>query len=74
MSIERGKYTRICVQVDLTKQLLAMFAIKGRHYNIEYECMLLLYLNSGRFGHFKEGYMELGTTMAHLLIKEMMIV
>jgi hypothetical protein len=26
---ERGKYARLCVTVDLTKPLLAMFSIKG---------------------------------------------
>ncbi|KAI5446277.1 hypothetical protein KIW84_014208 [Lathyrus oleraceus] len=35
LSRERGKYVRLCVQVSLTK--LEMFAIKGRHYKIEYE-------------------------------------
>ncbi|KAK2456904.1 hypothetical protein QL285_004229 [Trifolium repens] len=34
---ERGKYARICVEVDLTKPLLAMFMIKGRKYNVEYQ-------------------------------------
>jgi hypothetical protein len=52
---ERGKYARLCVEVDLTKALLAMFTIKGRKYNIEYEGLHLLCLNCGRFGHYKEG-------------------
>ncbi|XP_058753890.1 uncharacterized protein LOC131627080 [Vicia villosa] len=54
MSKERGKYARLCVQVNLSKSLLAMFAIKGRHYKIEYEGLHLLCLRYG-FGHFKEG-------------------
>ncbi|XP_058774782.1 uncharacterized protein LOC131649052 [Vicia villosa] len=54
LSIKRGKYTRLCVQVDLTKPLLAMFAIKGRHYKIEYEGLHLFCLSCGRFGHNKE--------------------
>lgn len=41
------------MQVDLTKPLLEMFAIKGRHYKIEYEGLHLLCLNCGRFGHYK---------------------
>ncbi|XP_058741845.1 uncharacterized protein LOC131614249 [Vicia villosa] len=51
LKIERGKYARLCVQVDLTKPLLAMFSIKGRHYKIEYEGLHLLCLRCGRFGH-----------------------
>jgi hypothetical protein len=39
---ERGKYARLCVQVNLTKPLLAMFTIKGRKYNIEYEGLHML--------------------------------
>lgn len=49
LSMERGKYVRLCVQVSLTK--LEMFAIKGRHYKIEYEGSHILYLSYGRFGY-----------------------
>lgn len=53
LSRERGKYARLCVQVDLTKLLLAMIAIKGRPYKIEYEGLQLLCLSCGSFGHNK---------------------
>jgi hypothetical protein len=52
---ERGKYARLCVQVNLTRPLLAMFTIKGRKYNIEYEGLHMLCTTCGRFGHYKEG-------------------
>ncbi|PNX86740.1 zinc ion binding nucleic acid binding protein [Trifolium pratense] len=52
---ERGKYARLCVQVNLTKPLLAMFTIKGRKYNIEYEGLHMLCTTCGRFGHYKDG-------------------
>jgi hypothetical protein len=52
---ERGKYARLCVQVDLTKPLLAMFTLKGRKYTIEYEGLHMLCMTCGRFGHYKEG-------------------
>lgn len=32
---EHGKYDRLCVEVNLTKLLLAMFTIKGRKYNVD---------------------------------------
>jgi hypothetical protein len=57
---ERGKYARLCVQVDLTKPLLAMFTIKGRKYNVEYEGLYMLCLTCGKFGHYKEGCPEKG--------------
>ncbi|XP_058786104.1 uncharacterized protein LOC131660794 [Vicia villosa] len=52
---ERGKYARICVTVDLTKPLLAMFEINGSCYKVEYEGLHLLCLACGRYGHYKEG-------------------
>jgi hypothetical protein len=52
---ERGKYARLCVEVDLTKPLLAMFTIKDRKYNVEYEGLHLLCTTCGKFGHYKEG-------------------
>jgi hypothetical protein len=52
---ERGKYARICVEVDLTKPLLAMFTIKGSKYNVAYEGLHLLCTTCGRFGHYKKG-------------------
>lgn len=39
---ERGKYARLCVEVDLTKSLLAMFELKRQTYTIEYEGLHLL--------------------------------
>ncbi|MCH87312.1 hypothetical protein A2U01_0008179, partial [Trifolium medium] len=51
----RGKYARLCVEVDLTKPLLAMFQIKDRYYKVEYEGLHMLCLVCGTFGHYKEG-------------------
>ncbi|XP_058751892.1 uncharacterized protein LOC131624996 [Vicia villosa] len=55
---ERGKYARICVTVNLTKPLLAMFEINGSCYKFEYEGLHLLCLSCGRYGHYKEGCMH----------------
>jgi hypothetical protein len=52
---ERGKYARLCVEVDLSKPLLAMFELKGRHYKVEYEGLHLLCLSCGRFDHYLGG-------------------
>lgn len=32
---ERGKYVRLCIQFGISKPLLSMFVIKGRHYKVE---------------------------------------
>jgi NMD protein affecting ribosome stability and mRNA decay len=55
---EKGKYARLCVEVDLTKPLLAMFMIKERKYNVEYEGLHILCKTCGRFGHYSEGCPE----------------
>lgn len=60
LSQERGKYARLCVKVDLTKPLLAMFELNKRQYKIEYERLHLLCLTCGRFGHYMEGCFEKG--------------
>jgi hypothetical protein len=52
---ERGKYARICVEVELNKPLLAMFELKDRIYKIEYEGLHMLCFTCGRFGHYAEG-------------------
>lgn len=42
---ERGKYARICVEVNISKMLLAMFSIKESIYKIEYEGLHMLCLS-----------------------------
>ncbi|XP_058758009.1 uncharacterized protein LOC131631237 [Vicia villosa] len=52
---ERGKYARICVEVDISKPLLAMFELKDKSYRVEFEGLHLLCILCGKFGHYKEG-------------------
>lgn len=52
---EIGKYARLGIQVYMTKPLLAMFSIKGRHYKVDYEGLNILCLTCGRFRHYFEG-------------------
>ncbi|KAJ1389206.1 hypothetical protein SESBI_38480 [Sesbania bispinosa] len=51
---EHGKFARICVEVDLRKVLISRFRLNGRVYYVEYEGLLLICFNYGRFGHRKE--------------------
>lgn len=52
---ERGKYAWLCIQVDLNKPLLALFAIKFCYSKVEYEGLHLLCLQCGIYGHSAEG-------------------
>jgi hypothetical protein len=55
---ERGKYARVCVEVDLNKPLLAMFELKGKVYKVEYEGLHMMCRSCGKFGHYVEGCSE----------------
>ncbi|KAK2359196.1 zinc ion binding / nucleic acid binding protein [Trifolium repens] len=55
---ERGKYARVCVEVDLNKPLLAMFELKDEIYKVEYEGLHMLCRTCGKFGHYVEGCPE----------------
>lgn len=52
--VAKGKYTRMCVEVDITKPLLPKFKIKGRQKKIEYEGIHLICFHCGIYGHRKE--------------------
>jgi hypothetical protein len=52
---ERGKYARVCVEVNLNEPLLAMFELKDETYKVEYEGLHMLCRTCGKFGHYLEG-------------------
>lgn len=52
--ISRGKFARLCVEVDITKPLLAKFKIRRRVIRIEYEGLHLICFHCGIHGHHKE--------------------
>lgn len=39
---EREKYARICLEVNISKPLLAMFSINESNYKLEYEGLHML--------------------------------
>nr|XP_011457337.1 PREDICTED: uncharacterized protein LOC105349398 [Fragaria vesca subsp. vesca] len=49
----RGKYARICVELDLNKPLRAELQVKSTWYRIEYECMPTFCYSCGIVGHTK---------------------
>lgn len=54
----RGRFVRICVEVDITKPLLTMFKMKKRVRQIEYEGLHLVCFDCGIVGHRKEECMK----------------
>jgi len=53
-NMERGQYTRLCVEVDLTKPLLSKFRLNGRIWGIQYEGLKMICFKCGRQGHKEE--------------------
>lgn len=49
---------RLCIQVDLSRPLLAIFAIKDHHYTMEYKCLNFLCLSCGKYGHYVKNYQD----------------
>ncbi|XP_057452137.1 uncharacterized protein LOC130743944 [Lotus japonicus] len=51
VDMQRGKYARVCVEIDLNKPVLGRVGLRGVWYNIEYEGLHLLCSNCGCYGH-----------------------
>lgn len=56
---ERGKCTRLCIEIDLSKPLLSKFWLKGKIWKIQYEGLILICYNCGRINHKEEDCPEL---------------
>lgn len=52
--ISRGKFSRICVEIDVTKPLLAKFKLRKRVIRIEYEGIHLIFFECGVYGNHKD--------------------
>lgn len=48
---ERGQFTRISVEIDLTKPLFSKFWLKGRIWRIQYEGLRMVCFKCGKLGH-----------------------
>ncbi|KAJ7949856.1 Zinc ion binding nucleic acid binding protein [Quillaja saponaria] len=50
----RGKFARVCVEIDLDRLLIPKVKIGSRWRAVEYEGFHLIYFHCGLFGHSKE--------------------
>lgn len=51
----RGKFARLCVQIDLKKSLIPMVHVMGHNQRIEYERLHRICFECGQYGHRAEG-------------------
>lgn len=49
-----GKFVRICVEIDLQRELLPAFTVLGSKFKLEYEGLHLICFSYGKYGHKKE--------------------
>ena len=48
---ERGKFARICIEVDLNKILISKFRLHIKFYAVEYEGLHMVCFHCGKYGH-----------------------
>lgn len=51
MMVDRGRYARICVEVDLSRKLRSRVVLRRRAFRVEYEGLGLICFKCGRYGH-----------------------
>lgn len=51
LKVERGRFARICIEVDLTQPVVGKVWLKGHWYKVEYEGLHLISAACGCYGH-----------------------
>jgi len=51
LKIERGKFARACVEIDLTMSVVGKIWVNGHWYKVQYEGLHLICTNYGCYGH-----------------------
>ncbi|KAL5751978.1 hypothetical protein ACOSQ2_022485 [Xanthoceras sorbifolium] len=54
----KGRFTRICVEIDVSQPLCGTLRIDGKRVRVEYKSMRLIYFNCGRISHGKKSCHE----------------
>lgn len=49
--VMKGKYARVCIELDLNKPLVPSISIYGRVQHVEYEGLLKICFKCGQYGH-----------------------
>lgn len=54
MRVTRGRFARVCIEVDLLKPLKGVIFLNGERLNIEYEGLHTICYSCGTYGHFAD--------------------
>ncbi|XP_031120209.1 uncharacterized protein LOC116023354 [Ipomoea triloba] len=52
--VSRGKFARVCIEIDITKPLISRFTLEEKVWQVAYEGMHLVCFSCGLYGHRKE--------------------
>lgn len=47
----RGKFARVCVEIDITKPLVSKYKLDGLTYFLEYESLHFIFFECGTYSH-----------------------
>jgi hypothetical protein len=62
LKVERGKFARVCVEVDLTVPVVGKIWVNGHWYKVQYEGLHLICTNCGCYGHIGRNCTSAPTT------------
>lgn len=54
----RGKFTQVCVEIDLSKPLKAGYRLRNQTWKFQYEGLHALCFHRGKYGHMEAGCPE----------------
>lgn len=54
LNIERGRFARVCVEIDLTKPVVGKYSLDEQWYMVEYEGLHLICSTCGCYGHLTQ--------------------
>ena len=54
ITAQRGKFSRLAVELDLQKPLVSQFNLEGRIQKVEYKNLPTICFGCGKFGHYRE--------------------
>lgn len=60
--VSRGKFARVCVEIDVSKPLKPGYILRERNYHIQYEGLNTLCFDCGHYEHKTSAWPEKSTT------------
>ena len=51
LKVSRGKFARVCIEIDLNKPVVGRICVEGKWYTIVYEGLHIICSHCGCYGH-----------------------